>query len=175
MYIDSDEFRGRYFTVFANALDNFSHGVAVAAAFSLNVKVPRFLIGRDALVTLMQVGLTTTAAIALHEIPHEVRRHAIINHSRQCRDACVQLGDFAILVRSGLNKDRAIAIQCFTSSFMYVTRIPCGCDPAHCVAGRSVPSAASCSKAWSASLYRCWLLPPAALCTLRWCRWARIC
>eukprot|EP00042_Codosiga_hollandica_P035922 m.270000 g.270000 ORF g.270000 m.270000 type:complete len:290 (-) comp54751_c0_seq9:112-981(-) len=69
-----------YLTMLANLLDNFTHGLAVAASFSISSKV----------------GLTTTAAIAIHELPHEV-------------------GDFAILIQSGLNKRQAILAQCATS------------------------------------------------------------
>lgn len=58
-----------YLNLFANAIDNFSHGLAVGASFSAGIKI----------------GLLTTFAIIIHEIPHEI-------------------GDFAILIRNGFEK-----------------------------------------------------------------------
>eukprot|EP00042_Codosiga_hollandica_P035920 m.269927 g.269927 ORF g.269927 m.269927 type:complete len:327 (-) comp54751_c0_seq1:112-1092(-) len=106
-----------YLTMLANLLDNFTHGLAVAASFSISSKV----------------GLTTTAAIAIHELPHEVGglqicvdivggRLSILNPVRTCPssssrppDYTLQVGDFAILIQSGLNKRQAILAQCATS------------------------------------------------------------
>eukprot|EP00053_Salpingoeca_punica_P011825 m.105358 g.105358 ORF g.105358 m.105358 type:complete len:389 (+) comp15794_c0_seq4:349-1515(+) len=64
-----------------NTLDNFTHGLAVAAAFCMSIKV----------------GMLTTLAIVLHEIPHEI-------------------GDYAILIKSGFSRPRAIFWQLCTSS-----------------------------------------------------------
>lgn len=55
-----------YLNLLANGIDNFTHGLAVGGSFLVSVRV----------------GLLTTAAILLHEIPHEV-------------------ADFAILLRAG--------------------------------------------------------------------------
>jgi zinc transporter 13 len=55
-----------YLNLLANGIDNFTHGLAVAGSFLVSTRV----------------GLLTTAAILLHEIPHEV-------------------ADFAILLRAG--------------------------------------------------------------------------
>ncbi|RUS81964.1 hypothetical protein EGW08_010279, partial [Elysia chlorotica] len=65
-----------YLNLLANVVDNFTHGLAVGASFCISVKV----------------GLATTLAILLHEIPHEV-------------------GDFAILLRSGFDWWRAAKAQ----------------------------------------------------------------
>jgi len=56
-----------YLNLLANSIDNFTHGLAVAGSFLVSTRV----------------GILTTAAILLHEIPHEV-------------------ADFAILLRAGL-------------------------------------------------------------------------
>ena len=51
-----------YLNVLANGIDNFSHGLAVAASFLVGVKF----------------GILTTIAIVLHEIPHEFGDFAIL-------------------------------------------------------------------------------------------------
>ncbi|XP_059173974.1 zinc transporter ZIP13-like isoform X2 [Physella acuta] len=70
-----------YLNLMANVVDNFTHGLAVAGSFCISTKV----------------GLITTLAILLHEIPHEV-------------------GDFAILLRSGFNRWKAAKAQFLTAS-----------------------------------------------------------
>ncbi|XP_027741958.1 zinc transporter ZIP13 [Empidonax traillii] len=51
-----------YLNLLANTIDNFTHGLAVAASFLVSRKV----------------GFLTTVAILLHEIPHEVGDFAIL-------------------------------------------------------------------------------------------------
>jgi len=58
-----------YLNLLANCIDNFIHGLAVASSFLASFKM----------------GLITTFAILVHEIPHEV-------------------GDFAILLKSGFSR-----------------------------------------------------------------------
>ena len=58
-----------YLNLLANCIDNFIHGLAVASSFLASFKM----------------GLITTFAILIHEIPHEV-------------------GDFAILLKSGFSR-----------------------------------------------------------------------
>lgn len=70
-----------YLNLLVNTLDNFAHGLTVAASFGISMKV----------------GLLTTLAIIVHEIPHEI-------------------GDLAILIRAGFNKHDAIKAQLFTST-----------------------------------------------------------
>ncbi|XP_060118649.1 zinc transporter ZIP13 isoform X2 [Heteronotia binoei] len=69
-----------YLNLLANTIDNFTHGLAVAAGFLVSRKV----------------GLLTTMAILLHEIPHEV-------------------GDFAILLRAGFDRWSAAKLQLSTA------------------------------------------------------------
>nr|XP_058925591.1 zinc transporter ZIP13 isoform X2 [Kogia breviceps] len=69
-----------YLNLLANTIDNFTHGLAVAASFLVSKKI----------------GLLTTAAILLHEIPHEV-------------------GDFAILLRAGFDRWSAAKLQLSTA------------------------------------------------------------
>ncbi|XP_066217672.1 zinc transporter ZIP13 isoform X2 [Saccopteryx leptura] len=69
-----------YLNLLANTIDNFTHGLAVAASFLVSKKV----------------GLLTTMAILLHEIPHEV-------------------GDFAILLRAGFDRWSAAKLQLSTA------------------------------------------------------------
>ena len=45
-----------YLNLLANIIDNFTHGLAVGASYLVSVRV----------------GMLTTLAILLHEIPHEV-------------------------------------------------------------------------------------------------------
>jgi len=54
-----------YLNLVANCVDNFSHGLAVGAAFLVSAKV----------------GLVTTVCILLHEIPHEIGDFAILLNS----------------------------------------------------------------------------------------------
>lgn len=70
-----------YLNLLANGFDNFTHGLAVAGSFIIS---PR-------------IGLLTTAAILLHEIPHEI-------------------GDFVILLRSGFNPWSAAKAQLSTAT-----------------------------------------------------------
>ncbi|XP_077991925.1 zinc transporter ZIP13-like isoform X2 [Glandiceps talaboti] len=70
-----------YLNLLANFIDNFTHGLAVAASFLISTKM----------------GLLTTAAIMLHEIPHEI-------------------GDFAILLKSGFNRWDAAKAQVTTAT-----------------------------------------------------------
>lgn len=55
-----------YLNLIANGIDNFTPGLAVAGSFMVSYKT----------------GVLTTAAILIHEVPHEI-------------------GDFAILLKSG--------------------------------------------------------------------------
>ena len=64
----------------ADFTHNFTDGLAIAGAFSAGYKV----------------GVTTTLAVFLHEIPHEI-------------------GDFAILVKSGFTKKQAVLAQFSTA------------------------------------------------------------
>ncbi|XP_057307342.1 zinc transporter ZIP13-like [Hydractinia symbiolongicarpus] len=70
-----------YLNLFANCIDNFTHGLAVAGSFMVSIPV----------------GLCTTFAILLHEIPHEI-------------------GDFAILLRAGFKRWEAAKGQVITAS-----------------------------------------------------------
>ncbi|XP_040184173.1 zinc transporter ZIP13 [Rana temporaria] len=69
-----------YLNLLANTIDNFTHGMAVAGSFLVSRKV----------------GILTTTAILLHEIPHEV-------------------GDFAILLRAGFDRWSAAKMQLMTA------------------------------------------------------------
>ncbi|KAK7474327.1 hypothetical protein BaRGS_00034462 [Batillaria attramentaria] len=70
-----------YLNLFANVVDNFTHGLAVAGSFLVSARV----------------GTLTTLAILLHEVPHEV-------------------GDFAILLRSGFDRWKAAKAQFLTAT-----------------------------------------------------------
>ncbi|KAG8185062.1 hypothetical protein JTE90_017077 [Oedothorax gibbosus] len=70
-----------YLNLMANSIDNFTHGLAVAGSFLVGVKM----------------GMLTTFAILIHEIPHEI-------------------GDFAILLKSGFNPWNAAKAQLSTAT-----------------------------------------------------------
>ena len=70
-----------YLNLVANIIDNFTHGLAVGGSFLVSLRL----------------GVLTTFAILIHEIPHEV-------------------GDFAILLRSGFNRWDAARAQLLTAS-----------------------------------------------------------
>ncbi|XP_015911447.1 zinc transporter ZIP13 [Parasteatoda tepidariorum] len=70
-----------YLNLMANSIDNFTHGLAVAGSFLVGIKM----------------GVLTTFAILIHEIPHEI-------------------GDFAILLKSGFNPWNAAKAQISTAT-----------------------------------------------------------
>nr|XP_039255574.1 zinc transporter ZIP13-like [Styela clava] len=70
-----------YLNLLANIIDNFTHGLAIGGSY----RVGRW------------VGILTTLAILLHEIPHE-------------------LGDFAILLRAGFDRWHAAKMQLMTAT-----------------------------------------------------------
>ncbi|GFT14202.1 zinc transporter ZIP13 [Nephila pilipes] len=70
-----------YLNLMANSIDNFTHGLAVAGSFLVGIKM----------------GMLTTFAILIHEIPHEI-------------------GDFAILLKSGFNPWNAAKAQVSTAT-----------------------------------------------------------
>jgi len=74
-----------FLVLIGDALHNFLDGVLIAASFLLNAGV----------------GIATTIAIGLHEIPQEV-------------------GDFALLVKGGLKKGRALFLNFVSALFALV-------------------------------------------------------
>ncbi|KAG8238521.1 hypothetical protein J437_LFUL016601 [Ladona fulva] len=70
-----------YLNLVANSIDNFTHGLAVGGGFYISLRV----------------GIFTTLAILVHEVPHEI-------------------GDFAILMRSGFSRWDAARAQLLTGS-----------------------------------------------------------
>ena len=74
-----------YMSLFADGVHNFMDGLLIGASY---------LVG-------LQVGLATTLAVILHEIPQEI-------------------GDFAVLVHSGLSKKRAIALNFLSATLAIV-------------------------------------------------------
>eukprot|EP00729_Bicosta_minor_P002177 gene2177-34388_t len=79
--VDRSPATSGYLNLLVNTLDNFTHGLAIAAAFCNS----------------QATGITTTIAIVIHEVPHEV-------------------GDYAILIKSGFSKLNAITAQFMTSA-----------------------------------------------------------
>lgn len=69
-----------YLNLLANSIDNFTHGLSLGGAFLVSLRL----------------GLLTTFAILIHEIPHEV-------------------GDFAILLKSGFTRWDAAVFQILTA------------------------------------------------------------
>lgn len=69
-----------FLNLFANIIDNFTHGIAVAGSFQASYKF----------------GVMTLLATLLHEIPHEI-------------------GDFVILLKSGLSYRQAALAQLITA------------------------------------------------------------
>ncbi|KAJ8965205.1 hypothetical protein NQ314_004273 [Rhamnusium bicolor] len=69
-----------YLNLVANTIDNFTHGLSLGGAFLVSLRL----------------GLLTTFAILVHEIPHEV-------------------GDFAILLKSGFTRWHAALFQILTA------------------------------------------------------------
>ncbi|XP_012658385.1 zinc transporter ZIP13 isoform X2 [Otolemur garnettii] len=59
-----------YLNLLANTIDNFTHGLAVAASFLVSKKI----------------GFLTTMAILLHEIPHEVSPRTVTSRAQDQRD-----------------------------------------------------------------------------------------
>jgi len=74
-----------FLNLIGDAMHNFLDGVLIAGAFLLNIGA----------------GISTTIAIALHEIPQEI-------------------GDFAILVRGGLSRSRALLMNFLSALFSLV-------------------------------------------------------
>ncbi|CAB0020932.1 unnamed protein product [Nesidiocoris tenuis] len=70
-----------YLNLMANFIDNFTHGMAVGGSFLFS----------------WRVGILTTLAILIHEVPHEV-------------------GDFAILLRAGFTRNEAAKAQLATAT-----------------------------------------------------------
>lgn len=70
-----------YLNLMANSIDNFTHGLAIGGSFCISFKI----------------GVLSTFAILVHEIPHEV-------------------GDFAILLKSGFSRWDAAKAQICTAT-----------------------------------------------------------
>ncbi|VVB80221.1 Zinc transporter ZupT [uncultured archaeon] len=74
-----------YSNLVGGAVHNFFDGISIAAAFLIN----------------FNVGIATTFAIVLHEIPHE-------------------LGDFGVLMYAGFKKEKAIFFNLLTAFFSII-------------------------------------------------------
>ncbi|XP_053416757.1 zinc transporter ZIP13 isoform X3 [Nycticebus coucang] len=109
-----------YLNLLANTIDNFTHGLAVAASFLVSKKI----------------GFLTTMAILLHEIPHEVGDFAILLRAGFDRWSAAKLqlstalggllgACFAICTQSPKGVEETVAwILPFTSGgFLYIALV----------------------------------------------------
>ncbi|NXL05941.1 S39AD protein, partial [Mesembrinibis cayennensis] len=109
-----------YLNLLANTIDNFTHGLAVAASFLVSRKV----------------GFLTTMAILLHEIPHEVGDFAILLRAGFDRWSAAKMqistalggilgASFAICAQSPKGAGETVAwILPFTSGgFLYIALV----------------------------------------------------
>ncbi|KAF1741587.1 hypothetical protein MXB_2346 [Myxobolus squamalis] len=104
-----------YLNLFANILDNFSHGIALTTGYSLSVKT----------------GIFTTMCLILHEIPHEIsdifilihsgfnRREAIIGQATTCIFCTV--GSIFTLIYSSMASFLMIMLGLVNGSFLYIS------------------------------------------------------
>ena len=86
-----------YLNLAANCIDNFIHGLAVASRWVINFTWTTINLKFRSFLASFKMGLITTFAILIHEIPHEV-------------------GDFAILLKSGFSRWEAGKAQMWTAS-----------------------------------------------------------
>lgn len=109
-----------YLNLLANTIDNFTHGLAVAASFLVSKKI----------------GFLTTMAILLHEIPHEVGDFAILLRAGFDRWSAAKLqlstalggmlgACFAICTQSPKGVEETVAwVLPFTSGgFLYIALV----------------------------------------------------
>lgn len=74
-----------YMNLIADGVHNIIDGMLIAAAFSVNIKI----------------GISTTIAVVLHEIPHEI-------------------GNFGVLISAGFSKARALAMNFLSASASFL-------------------------------------------------------
>tara|TARA_Y100000310_G_scaffold298060_1_gene331633 strand:+ start:1346 stop:2095 length:750 start_codon:yes stop_codon:yes gene_type:complete len=74
-----------YLNLFGDSLHNFLDGLIIAASFLVNI----------------QIGIASTIAISLHEIPQEI-------------------GDFAVLIHGGLSKSKALLFNFLSALFAVI-------------------------------------------------------
>lgn len=104
-----------YLTIFGDALHNFLDGMAIAASFLVSIPV----------------GIATTVAVILHEIPQEIGQFAILIHGGWSRKKALAynflsaltaiLGAVAVLVfAQSLQGEPTVLVALGAASFIYV-------------------------------------------------------
>ena len=91
-----------YLNLLANGIDNFTHGLAVAGSFLVSTRV----------------GLLTTAAILLHEIPHEVADFAILLRAGMCTVSFFFFFVVVVVISSGFITGHDIVIKIAVPYFL---------------------------------------------------------